>query len=74
MTKRPYEGKLHIDMPFVEAVERFIGTKPAETQANITRSKKKKPPGGKLPSGGKVEGENVVDLRHRRMRKRNHGR
>jgi hypothetical protein len=42
--------------------------------ANIKRAKKKKPPGGKKPSGGKPTGENVVELRQRRMRKRNYGR
>jgi hypothetical protein len=29
MAKRPYQDKLHIDMPFGEAVERLIGVKPA---------------------------------------------
>lgn len=71
MVKRTYDDKMKLDMPFGEALERFIGTKPAEMRANIKRAKKKRPPGGKTPSDGKVEGPNVVDLRHQRMRKRN---
>jgi len=39
-------------MPFAEALERYVGTKPAEMHPNIKRAKKKKPPGGKKPSGG----------------------
>ncbi|CAN5163462.1 hypothetical protein BH10PSE10_BH10PSE10_21890 [soil metagenome] len=73
--KKPYDDKLHIDLPFEDAVERFIGVDPAEMHANIERSKKKKPPGGKkkVPSDGNVD-QNVVSLRDRRIRKRNHGR
>ena len=47
MTTRRYEDKLHIDMPFDEALERFASVDPKEMHANITKSKKKKPPGGK---------------------------
>jgi hypothetical protein len=71
---RTYDDKMKLDMRFAEALERFVGTKPDEMHANIAKSKKKKPPGGKKPSGGKVEGENVVELRARRMRKHNQGR
>lgn len=60
-------------MPFDEALKRFIGTDPKEVQANIDKSKKKKPP-GKKPGGKKLQQENVVSLRSRRMRKRNDGR
>jgi hypothetical protein len=74
MAKR-YDDKMKLDMPFAEALERFAGTKPAEMHANIKRAKKKKPPGGKkVPPGSKDEGENVVSLRARRIRKRNQGR
>lgn len=69
--KRTYDDKMKLDMPFSEALERFAVTSPKEMHANIKRAKKKKPPGGKKPSSGKVEGKNVVDLRQRRMRKRN---
>lgn len=75
MAKRTYDDKMKLDMPFSEALERFAGVDPKEMHANIKRAKKKKPPGGKKPSSGKVEkAENVVELRQRRMRKRNHGR
>jgi hypothetical protein len=62
-----------LDMDPDEALERFIGTNPKEVDANIARSKKKKPPGSKKPSGGR-QPESVVDLRRRRMRKRDTGR
>jgi hypothetical protein len=74
MAKRPrtYDDKMKLEMPFAEALERYAGTKPAEMRANIARSKKKKPPG--FSPGGKDDDKNVVSLRDRRMRKRNHGR
>lgn len=72
--KRVYDDKMRLDMPFSEALERFAGVDPKEMQANIKRAKKKKPPGGAKPSGGQIKGENVVELRQRRMRKRNYGR
>lgn len=71
--KRPF--KLDIDPD--EFLERTIRTKPSEVDALIERGKQKKPPGGKRarkPSGGSDQAEFVVDLRHRRMRKRNEGR
>ena len=72
---RTYDDKMKLDMPFAEALERYAGTKPAEMHANIKRAKKKKPPGGKkAPPGNASKDENVVDLRQRRMRKRNQGR
>ena len=66
MTKRKYDDKLHIDMPFGEALERFAGVEPAEMHANIAKSKKKKPPGSKKPSGDSVANQTVVRLRDRR--------
>lgn len=71
MTKKPKQvaDKLHLDMPFDEALERFIGTKPAEVHANIQRAKKRKPPGGKKPPPD--DPTNVVSLRQRRMKRRN---
>jgi hypothetical protein len=73
--KRTYEPTMRLDMRFGEALERYAGTSPAEMHANIKRAKKKKPPGGKKrkPSGDAVA-QNVVSLRDRRIRKRNHGR
>jgi hypothetical protein len=73
--KRTYDDKMRLDMPFAEALERYAGTNPDEMHANIKRAKKKKPPGGRKrkPSGDAVA-QNVVSLRDRRIRKRNHGR
>ena len=75
MAKRPkrYDDKMKLDIPFEEALERFIGTKPKEMHDNIRRAKKKKPPGGKAPSGSTDDPQNVAPLRDRRMRKRNQG-
>jgi hypothetical protein len=72
----PPEPPLGLDMPFDEALKRFIGTNPKEVEASIKRAKKKKPPGGKKksPSDGDVDQKNVVSLRDRRIRKRNYGR
>ena len=73
MTKRPpYQDKLHIDMPFNEALERFIGTDPKHVQANIKRAKKKRPPGGKKPPPD--DPTNVASLRDARIKRRNKGR
>ena len=72
---RPPLKPFGLDMSPDEALERFIGTKPDEVEANIDKTKKKKPPGRKKsPSGGKVESQSVVSLRDRRMAKRNTGR
>lgn len=72
----PPEPPLGLDMPFDEALKRFIGTDPREVEAGVKRSKKKKPAGRKrkLPSDGIDSQENVVSLRQRRIRKRNYGR
>jgi hypothetical protein len=76
MAKRVYDDKMKLDMPFGDALERFIGVNPKEMQANIKKAKKKRPPGGKKPSKGldTAKAENVVSLRDTRTRKRNHGR
>jgi hypothetical protein len=64
-----------LDMDPDEFLQRVIRTKPEEVDAVIDRGKGKKPPGGKRkPSGGTSQSESVVDLRRRRMRKRNEGR
>ena len=72
----PPEPAFGLDMPFDEALKRFIGTDPKEVDENIGRAKKKKPPGSKTrkPSGGNDQSEKVVSLRVRRVRKRNTGR
>lgn len=75
MAKRIYDDKMRLDMPFGEALERFAGVDPKQMHANIKRAKKKKPPGGKkAPPSDTVEAPNLVSLRARRERKRNHGR
>lgn len=76
---RKLKPKFGLAMPFDEALERFVRTKPAEVEQLIERGKQKKPPGAKRKrkaSGGNSQAEaaNVVSLRHRRMRKRNEGR
>jgi hypothetical protein len=70
---RKYDERLHIDMPFEEALERYVGADPTEMRDNIKKSKKKRPPGGRKhkPSDDQGESQNVVRLRDRR--KRNHG-
>lgn len=73
--KQVYDDKMRLDMPFAEAVKRYIGVDPKEMHANIKRAKKKKPPGGKkAPPGTPSEAQNVVSLRSRRASKRNYGR
>jgi len=49
---RKLEPKLGLDMPFAEALERFVLTDPKEVERSIAKSKNKKPPGSK-PSGNK---------------------
>jgi hypothetical protein len=71
---RTYDDKMKLDMPLAEALERFAGVDPKQMHANIKRAKKKKPPGEKKTPGGKDDDKNVVNLRDRRMRKRNYGR
>jgi hypothetical protein len=72
----PPEPAFGLDMPFDEALKRFIGTDPKEVEASIGRAKKKKPPGNKAKPkspGGNNQSETVVSLRSRRVRKRNTG-
>lgn len=74
-TKQVSPFRLDIDPD--EFLERTIRTKPSEVEALIKRGKQKKPPGSKRahkPSGGTSQANSVVDLRHRRMRKRETGR
>jgi hypothetical protein len=66
-----------LDIDPDEFLERVIRTKPSEVEALIKRGKQKKPPGTKRAhkaSGGSSQSESVVDLRRRRMRKRETGR
>jgi hypothetical protein len=69
------DSAFHLDMDPDEFLERAIRTKPSEVEKVIKQSKKRKPPGTKRKaSGGTSQSDAVVDLRHRRMRKRNQGR
>jgi hypothetical protein len=72
--KRKYDDKMRLDMPFAEALERFARTDPKEMHANITKAKKKKPPGGRKhkPPGNTGEAQNVLSLRIARVRKARH--
>jgi hypothetical protein len=77
MTARPPKHVLGLEMPFGEAMERFIGVKPKELEANIAKDKKKKPPGAKRkrkPPGGKAKAHNVISLKDRKtaLRRRGH--
>jgi hypothetical protein len=71
----PPEPAFGLDMPFDEALKRFIGTDPKEVESSIKKSKQKKPPGTKKTklSGGSNQSDTVVSLRIRRVRKRNTG-
>ncbi len=63
MPKRPYEDKMHLDMPFDEALKRFIGTELKEVRANIEKSKAAKPAAERKRPANKPDTENVVKLR-----------
>ncbi len=58
-----YEDKMSLEMPFDEALERFIGTDPKEVQANITKSKAAKPPAERKRPARKPDQTGVVKLR-----------
>jgi hypothetical protein len=72
-----HPSPFRLNMSFDEALERAIHTKPSEVEALIKQGKQTKPPGIKRKrkaSGGTSQAESVVDLRNRRMAKRNKGR
>jgi len=70
MTGKKHEPKLHLDMPFVEALERYAGTDPAEIDKSI--AKKAKPSGGSK-NKPKPDGKTVISLRDKRVKKRRTG-
>ena len=76
MTKRAKPvSPFRLDIDPDEFLERAIRTDPKEVEALIKRGKKKRPPGTKhKASGGNSQSESVIDLRRRRMRKRETGR
>ena len=71
MSKKTYDEKLYLDMPFGEALERFAGTKPKEVAASVAKSKKAKPSGGKLvkPPDVRNDDQKVVKLASKRKLK-----
>ena len=74
MMGRPPKEEFGLNMPFEEAMERFIGVDPKEMQANIAKSKKKKPPGEKKAApGSKVKAKNVISLKDRKTSLRRRG-
>jgi hypothetical protein len=58
-----YDDKMHLDMPMDEALERFIGTDPAEVAANIAKSKAVKPEAERKRPTPKPDQTNVAKLR-----------
>ena len=69
MTGKKYEEKLFLDMPFGDALERFAKTNVEEVAASIARSKKAKPPGGKLRKPPDVIAKSQKVIRLARKRK-----
>jgi hypothetical protein len=65
--KKRYEEKLFLAIAFGEAIERFVRTDPGEIAVGIAKSKKAKPPGGKLRKPpDAVESQKVVRLASKR--------
>jgi hypothetical protein len=64
-----YEDKMSLEMPFGEALERFIGTDPAEVAANITKSKQAKPEAERKRPASKPDQTATVSLRGKRKPK-----
>ena len=72
MTARPpKEVFLGLDMPFSEAVERFIGANPKELEANTAKKKRRKKKPGVPPPGSKSE--TVISLKDRKASRRRRG-
>ena len=64
-----YDDKMHLEMPLDEALERFIGTDPAEMRANIDKSKAAKPAAERKRPTAKPDQTNVVKLASKRRPK-----
>lgn len=61
---------MHLNMPFEEALERFVQTDPQEMRANIEKSKAAKPAADhKKRSAAKPDTQNVAELRRKRKPK-----
>jgi len=61
-----YDDKMHLDMPFDEALERFIGADPEETRANIAKSKQAKPEAERKRPTPEPDQTNVTKLSTKR--------
>jgi hypothetical protein len=73
----PKDPTMGLDMPFNEALERYIGVDPKEMAANEIRSKKKKLPGGKKkkrkPPSTTAKYGNVISLKYGKTSHRRRG-
>ena len=67
MPKR-YDDKLSLDMPFDEALERYVGTDPEEYRAAVAASKKAKPEAERKRPAPKPDQTNVTKLRGKHPR------
>jgi len=74
IARPPKEEFFGLDMPFGEAMERYVGVKPTELEANVSKTKKKKAPGAKKAKPGvKMKPDNVVLLKDRKVSFRGRG-
>jgi hypothetical protein len=74
MARPPKEEFFGLDMPFGEAMERYVGVKPTELEANVSKAKKKKPPGAvKVKPGGKSKTTNIISMKDRKTSLRKRG-
>lgn len=61
MVGKKHEPRLHLDMPFGEAVERYAETDPREVEASVIASKKKLPgPSQKTKRPGSKKAKKVT--------------
>ena len=60
---KTYDEKLSLDMPFDEALERYIGTDPNEYAAAVAAGKKAKPAAERKRPTAKPDQTNVTKLR-----------
>jgi hypothetical protein len=63
---KKYDDKMSLDMPYGEALERFIGTDPEEVRANIAKSKAAKPAAERKRPAAKPDQANVTKLASKR--------
>ena len=74
MIGRTPKETMGLDMPFGEALERFIGVDPKELEANIAKDKRKKPTGAKTkPKAPATKAKNVISLKDRKTSLRRRG-